>query len=526
MERLAEGGPQSERVLILAPVGRDAALTASLLAREGREAHTCPSVEELVREISRGAGLAILTEDVLNPETMAALSEFLRLQPAWSDFPVLVFTSGTGGESAVAQVLTMLRPLGNVSLLERPVRVATLVSAVEAALRARRRQYEVCALLEELQAGVRQRDEFLAMLGHELRNPLSAMLMAAYNLEAAGDAASATEMAARQRAIVRRQGQILSRLVDDLLEVARVTTGRVALQKTRTDLVAVVKRGVEAVTPLALQQGLAFDASTPHGALWVDGDPTRLEQVLSNLLTNAIKYTPAGGRIEVVVAREGEQAVLRVRDTGVGIEPEVLPRIFELFRQADRTLNRAMGGLGIGLTLVRTLVEMHGGVVAARSEGLGRGSEFVVRLPVAPTGERRATRPPLSGAAATGRRVFVLEDNADNREALVFLLQQLGHEIHWADEGILGAERIVQVHPELALIDIGLPGIDGYEVARRVRGALGTGIVLVAVTGYGQQEDEKRAMAAGFDLHMSKPIDVARLRRLLELDAKASAVGG
>jgi two-component system, sensor histidine kinase len=507
------------RILVLAPVGRDGALTVALLERAGYVAQACPDVAALIREIERGAGAALLTGEVLSVEAVAALAELVAHQPPWSDFPFIVFSSFGATATAAGRIIAALKSLGNVSLLERPARMASIVSAVDAALRARRRQYEVRDLVVQLRENVRQRDEFLAMLSHELRNPLNALLMAVQimdDLEEREPGADPNDPLQKPRAVLRRQAQILARLVDDLLEVARVTSGKVALKKARVDLGSLTLRVVEAVRPTAQQQDL--DVRFPAGAdrpTWVDGDATRLEQVLLNLLTNAIKYTPPGGRIEVRIWNEDKQVAIAVRDTGVGIDPEMLPRIFDLFRQAERTLDRSQGGLGIGLTLVRSLVELHGGSVRADSAGLGKGSEFIVRLP-ASTGRTTVdvpghTREPTSAP----RRIFVLEDHADNREGLVFFLQRLGHEVEADSDGAAGARRIVDLRPELAFIDIGLPTLDGYQVAAQVRQALGPGIFMVALTGYGQDEDQKRALAAGFDAHMAKPIDFKRLRFLL-----------
>jgi signal transduction histidine kinase/ActR/RegA family two-component response regulator len=514
-----------QRALVLAPLGRDAALTTSLLEAEGVSAQACVDLASLSVEIERGAALALLTEEVLTPDAIATLTEILSRQPPWSDFPLLVFTGSAASESEAARTLAALRPLGNVSLLERPVRVATLISAVNAALRARRRQYEVRALLEELQDGMRQRDEFLAMLGHELRNPLSALTTALQVMDLAEESAISLAPAARQqqKAIVRRQAQMLSRLVDDLLEVSRITSGKVALRSGRVELGALVSRAVDTLLPAAAAEGLTVEVARSAPFVWVLGDATRLDQIFANLLTNAIKYTPAQGRIHVSIGVDGAQAVVSVGDTGVGIEPEMLPRIFGLFRQLDRTLHRAKGGLGIGLTLVRNLVELHGGTVQARSEGLGRGSEFVVHLPLAPVEQPAPEERRRPASTSEARRVFVVEDHADNREALVLLLQQLGHEVFFAEDGAAGVAGIVETSPDVALVDIGLPVLDGYEVARRVRATLGNRVYLVALTGYGQSEDKELARKAGFDRHVPKPLDIVDLRRLLNAREASTA---
>jgi signal transduction histidine kinase/ActR/RegA family two-component response regulator len=511
-----------ERILVLAPLGRDAEMTVSLLEGVGRRAQACRDAGSVAACMDEGAGLVLTTEEALaGDEAFARIATELSRQPPWSDIPLLVFTSSHVSEAADAGALDRLRALGNVTLLERPIRVATLLSAVNAALRARRRQYELRAVLQQLRGRIRERDQFLAMLGHELRNPLAAITTAleATELLQQPTAARPPDRLAQLRGIVRRQALTLSRLVDDLLEVSRVTSGKISLQRTRFDLALLVRRAIDAIEPAARDGHLAIRLAEPVPSLWVNGDPTRLEQVLSNLLGNAVKYTLPGGRIDVTLWREADQAALAIGDNGVGIDGGTLPNIFDLFHQADRTLNRAKGGLGIGLTLVRSLVELHGGTVAARSDGLGRGSEFIVRLPLVSIPESVSASACLAPRSRR-MRVFVLEDYADNREALVLLLQQLGHEVESSENGMIGVRRIIETAPDLALVDIGLPGLDGYEVARQVRSALGARVALVAITGYGQKEDQRRALDAGFDRHIAKPVDLSRLQELLDLDGE------
>ncbi|MGE5414956.1 MAG: ATP-binding protein, partial [Syntrophomonadaceae bacterium] len=249
--------------------------------------------------------------------------------------------------------------------------------------------------------------------------------------------------------------------------------------------------------------------------VWVEGDAVRLEQIVNNLLTNALKYTPPGGRVEVRVGREGAEAVIRVADTGVGMGPEILPRVFELFAQADEALDRAHGGLGIGLTLVRSLVELHGGTVRAQSPGRGEGSTFVVRLPGAAAAGHAATDEELEGPGVEPRRILLIEDNADVRESLRELLSEAGHRVATASDGLAGIELAVSLRPDVALVDIGLPGLDGYGVARRLRQSLGDDVLLVALTGYGLPEDRRRALEGGFDAHVTKPVTLRAILRLL-----------
>jgi signal transduction histidine kinase len=370
------------------------------------------------------------------------------------------------------------------------------------------RERQARSLAEE---GSRAKDEFLAMLGHELRNPLNAVTAAMSVLERVDPYG---EHATRSREIVVRQAKHLNDLVDDLLDVARVTSGKIVLDRRLVDLALVVRRSV------AILQEAGRFASHPVdvdiGAAWVSGDETRLEQIAVNLLENAVKYTPPGKPIRVRVASEGNEAVFEVSDEGEGIAADLLPRIFDLFTQGERTLDRAQGGLGLGLTLVRNLTELHAGRVWAHSEGIGKGARFVVRLPLVPAPERSVEAKPAPAAAGRALRTLVIEDNVDSAETLKTLLSLQGHDVHIAHDGPTGVERALEVRPEVALVDIGLPGFDGFEVARRLRAAPGgDAIRLVALTGYGQPEDRRAAGAAGFDHFLVKPVDLLALGELL-----------
>ena len=369
----------------------------------------------------------------------------------------------------------------------------------------------------ELLEADRQKDEFLAMLAHELRNPLSAASNALHLLE---DTARAATGGVRLHAALERQIRHLSRMVDDLLDVSRITRGRIELKRVPLDVVRLVEDALLARRPSIEADGIALTLELPRGPVWVSADATRLEQVLANLLSNAVKYTSRPGSIAVRVEARPDAAVLRVRDSGIGIAPEKLDTIFDLFVQGDVTLDRSAGGLGIGLTLVRRLVEMHGGSVRAESAGPGRGAEFIVRLPtiaspaqaslaaIAPTAAARA-------AIAVGARVLVVEDLTDTRETLCEMLALWGHEVLSAAGGPQALELVAETPPEVALIDIGLPVMDGYEVARRLRRRFGRSVFLVALTGYGQARDQRNAVAAGFDVHVVKPCSPRILRQLI-----------
>jgi signal transduction histidine kinase/integral membrane sensor domain MASE1 len=402
--------------------------------------------------------------------------------------------------------------------IERPdadflERMTVIGSQIGQFIERRRAEMERTALLRreqtaraEAEAASRAKDEFLAMLGHELRNPLGAISTAVSALERTDAQA---EQARHLRAIIARQAAHLARLVNDLLDVARVTSGKVLLHRQATDLREVAERCVTALQ----QAGRAGQHAIRLAgeAAPVEADPMRLEQVVANLLDNAVKYTPAGGRIDVVVEREKGEAVLRITDTGIGIPPEVLPQVFDLFVQGRQSLERAEGGLGLGLSLARRLVELHGGRITATSRGRDAGSEFVVRLPLAtrPPDVLTATVPAPVGAP---RRVLVIEDHRDAREGLSLLLRQWGHEVHEAEDGVQGLERLLALHPDVAFVDIGLPGLDGYSIARAVRAApAGAGPYLGALTGYGQADDRRRAEEAGFDRHLVKPVEEGQL---------------
>ena len=373
------------------------------------------------------------------------------------------------------------------------------------------RERQARAIAEEAN---RSKDEFLAMLGHELRNPLGAIANAAQLLGAPDE-----ESRAHARAVINRQVQHLGRMTDDLLDAARAMTGKIVLQRQPLDLAEAAARALATIRAAGRtgQRRLAQQLEP----VWIDADPTRIEQILGNLLGNALKFTPEGGTITVTVAREGDDAVLHVADTGIGMPAELAARAFEPFVQGERPLDRSYGGLGIGLTVVRRLAELHGGSAAARSEGPGRGSVLTVRLPAihAP----RMSRVRAGGkTAAAARDILVVEDNEDARETLRRMLELQGHRVRVAADGPSGLEAVRAAAPEIALIDVGLPKMDGYELARRIREEFGASLggarrpYLVAITGYGLPEDRNRTREAGFDLHLVKPVDAATLADVLE----------
>jgi PAS domain S-box-containing protein len=440
-------------------------------------------------------------EEVFPPETAAQFRENDRRALAGGAgvqvIEALEHSDGTRHHSLVSK-FPILGPDGQPSLVGGMAIDVTERIQMEAALR----------------DADRRKDEFLAMLAHELRNPLAPIRNAVHIMKLVGPVEPNLQ---RSREMIERQSLHLARLVDDLLDVSRITRGKIALHREPVELASVIARAVETSRPLIDARRHELTVTLPPESVRVEADVTRLAQVVGNLLNNAAKYTEEGGRIGLTVEAAPAQAVLRVRDSGVGIPADLLPRVFDLFTQGDRSLARSEGGLGIGLTLVRSLVEMHGGSVEARSEGPGKGSEFVVRLPalrVSPARTETADGP--SRCQARARRVLVVDDSPDAADSLALWLKIEGHEVRTAPDGPTALEAAAAFRPEVIFLDIGLPRMDGYEVARRLRGQLGLrDATLIAVTGYGQEEDRRRAEEAGFDAHLVKPADPEALERLL-----------
>jgi len=500
----------------MAPVGKDALLIEAMLRRYAVDTLVCPNAELLMAELQRGAAAVLLAEEAL-AYCGEQLSGWIARQPTWSDLPVLLLTHHGADSPAAASAL---RTLGNVTLVERPVRVRALASAVHSALRARDRQYQTRAHVEEREEANQRKDQFLATLAHELRNPLAPIRNGLYVLERATDVGNPVIRSVSD--MMSRQVDYLVRLVDDLMEVSRITRGKIDLRKSNTDLQSIISRALETSRPLVQSARHELVVSMPSEPLPLLADPVRLAQVFSNLLQNAAKYTDPGGRIRVAVERESAAAVVRVMDNGIGISPTALSRIFEMFVQADPHDSRAQTGLGIGLTLARSLVELHDGSITATSAGPGAGSTFVVRLPLTLDAGAREGRPRSEPLRIEGSsRILVVDDNRDAAESLSKLLGMLGAEVRVAHDGPSALELCAAFTPTLVFLDIGMPGMDGHEVAHRIRAQFDArSLMLVALTGRSQERDRRLSASAGFDHHLIKPADIDTIERIIEASAK------
>ena len=501
-----------ERILVWAPA-RDGRLTCGFLTEIGFSCVHCQSWDELRAELRNGVGALVIAGEFLSEPFFANLQTIIEAQPAWSDLPLIVVASMERPGSADPVAM-----LGNVSVLQRPVSLDTLRSSVAAALRARRRQYQIRDLLQQRDEADKRKDEFLAMLAHELRNPLAPLRTALELLKLE----PSPHVVSQAKATMERQVTNLTRLVDDLLDVSRIATGKIALKRIALDVRQRVSDAVSAAQPSARLKNLNLELRLPDHPVFVQADPVRLEQMLGNLIANAMKFTPAGGDIRVSLESDNQSALMKVRDTGMGIAPSQLEYVFELFGQAAASLDRSQGGLGIGLTVVRWIAELHGGRARLFSEGVGRGTEAVVHLPLHAGQAVTASPVAESGVRATpARRVLVIDDNVDVAETLAVYLEQIGHEVVKAHDGRTAIDAARRQQPQVIVCDLGLPGLDGYEVARTLRDMpFLQSALLIAVSGYGEAADREKARSAGFAHHLTKPADPLMLADLIANDAR------
>jgi signal transduction histidine kinase/CheY-like chemotaxis protein len=526
--------PDEFRVLLLPPTRRDAQVLGKTLADAGILCVHFQSVAALADALAQGAGAVVVSEEALTggPERLAAK---INAQPVWSDLPVIVLSPAGAEKPALTNVLPHL---GNVSVLERPVRVTTLISVVRSALRARDRQYQVRDHLLELKraedaersaraeaerAG-QMKDEFLATLSHELRTPLNAILGWAQILKASPPS---SEDVTEGVEIIERNARAQTQIIEDLLDMSRIISGKIRLDVQRVDIAEVVRAAVDTVKPAANAKGIALRAVLDSVSPAVSGDSNRLQQVFWNLLTNAVKFTPRGGRVQVLLERVNSHLEISIADNGEGIDPQFLPHVFDRFRQADATTTRRHGGLGLGLAIVKQLVELHGGSVRVKSPGKGQGTTFVVSLPLAvlhpdpptETLEPESMTTGCEGSAGTpihieGLKVLVVDDEPDARSLLRRLLQDCKATVFVAGSAEEAMALLESRRPDVLVSDIGMPGEDGYSLLRRVRALpdeRGGATPAIALTAYVRAEDRVTAIMAGFQHHVSKPVEPREL---------------
>ena len=505
------------RVLVFAPIGRDTALTTELLTRSAIPCHACASLREVCDEVRAGAGAVLLTEEALSDPAIDQLATALGAQPPWSDISILLFAGGDRNHASL-RTLHKLEVLRNVTLLDRPVRTAAVVSTVRAALRGRQRQYELRDTVVALQKSRmdaeeanRLKDEFLATVSHELRTPLNAILGWVAMLRQARFEPSRV---ATILEIIERNAKSQAQLIADVLDISRMISGRVKLEVSAVSLARVVLDAVDSIRPGAAARGIELHLDVDEGPV-ANADPDRIQQIIWNLLSNACKFTPEGGRIDVSLAADRTRATITVSDTGAGISPDFLPYVFDRFRQAEQGFTRSHGGLGLGLAIVKHLTEMHGGEASAKSDGSGKGATFEVRLPLARSIARaRASRietdtsSELPDVDLSDRSILVVDDDESTRELMVTLLSRSGAHVRVVESVRAAIAQFDVDVPELVLADIGMPEEDGLSMIRRIRQrppARGGLVRAIAVSAYARPEDREAALAAGYDDFLTKP---------------------
>ncbi|MES3020077.1 MAG: response regulator [Pseudomonadota bacterium] len=493
------------RVLIYAPTGRDAVLASKMLTLAHVENMVVKNTTELSEQMLAGVGAVLTVEEALSPGGMKALGDFVLRQPSWSDLPIMLLTHRGPDSLSVRRAIATL---GNVTLLERPVRTLTLITSLQSVLRARAKQYQV-------RETDRRKDEFLASLGHELRNPLAPIRTSMGVL---------THMYPNQPPItkvsevIERQVTHLTRLVDDLLDVARINSGKIELQPTHITFAAIINHVVELCAAAAAAKRIRLELALPHDEIRLFADYARVVQIVANIVTNAVKFTPEDGAIRVHAQVVGGCLEISISDSGIGLDAAALERIFSMFEQSRPLSGQIRSGLGIGLSLSRQFAEMHGGSVHARSEGIGKGSEFIVKLPVVSTVPASASGPAGAGAADLTDyrpRVLVVDDNRDAADSLQFMFEMEHCNVATAYDGFAAVRAVELAMPDMIVMDLGMPSMDGYEAARQIRRHPGSqSVLMIALTGWGQSDARQRTIEAGFDHHLVKPVDFDEIRQL------------
>lgn len=510
--------PEPIKFLLVDDLEANLQALEALLKRDGLELLTARSGQEAL-EILLVHDIALALLDVQMPGMSGfELAELMRSTERTRKVPIIFLTAGM----VDSQRRIRGYEKGAVDFLTKPIEGASLLNKATTFFELARQRQELAQSNVKLEEADRRKNEFLAMLAHELRNPLAPLRNAAEILQTAGVSPEEKEQA---QSILTRQIENMARMIDDLLDVSRITEGKIELRKQAVDLSTVLNAAASLVRADCAARHQKLAMVLPKDPVFLDADATRLEQVFGNLLTNACKYAGEGCQITVQAERSGNDAVVKVMDDGAGMDPELLPRIFDLFVQASRTLDRQHGGLGIGLTLVKRLVTLHGGAIVAHSDGLGRGSVFTVRLPLLHNPPPAAQAPRAAPPADVRRRILIVDDNMDSARSLAILQKRMGHETRTAFSGIEALEVASQFDPEVVLLDIGLPGMDGFEVARQIRAtpALAS-VFLVAMSGYGSASDRQEGLKAGFNEFLVKPIDLDVLQGWLRTKSLGTGV--
>ena len=526
-----------ERVMVIAPVGSDASSIATLLNERGFQCCVCEQPEQVIDEIAN-AGALLMTEEALAFPSTSTLIAALQNQPPWSEMPIVILTNSSSQQRDLLNATA--KTAGNVTLLERPIGTEILVRTMQVALRSRRRQYQVRDLLAEQERN-RQRleeseeelltllsreqglrlaadeanrlkDEFLATLSHELRNPLNVILGFSELLMRSDEVARSPQLLRLSEGL-RRNALAQSYLIRDLLELSRLRSGKMTLNRETVSIVTAVNNAIETVRADAEAKQIDIQVATPTEPLFVHGDLVRLEQIVWNLLANAVKFTPAGGKVSVQVMQADDEIVLIVKDTGQGIEKSFLPKVFEMFRQGDARASREHAGLGIGLALVQQLVRLHDGSVTADSEGAGKGTTITLRLPAKVYAEARVVRArKLPTAKLDHITVLAVDDDPDTTDLLRYLLEMNGATVITANSGAEALQLVVGRAIDVVVSDISMPSMDGFEFVRRLRSLPGKEDVrVIALTGFGREEDIEQVRSEGFVAHVTKPLDVEAL---------------
>lgn len=511
------------RVLIFTPTGRDASLTQKILNEAGIASFICSDIEEFCGQLDSGAGAALITEEALNQPAVNRLIQSLEKQPAWSDIPVIFFA--TNSDSA-ARLLNLLGQRANLIVLERPINISIVTGAVRSALRARQRQYQTQRLLVELEEADRQKDLFLATISHELRTPLNAILGWAGILRSDEIDAQTAE---RGLLTIERNARAQSQLIEDILDMSRIIRGNLRITPEPFEVIPAIKAAIDVVRPAAQAKKINIEVALDAPAQVVSGDSGRFQQIIWNLLSNAIKFTPEGGRVAIQMAQVSEHINISVSDTGKGISAEFLPHVFDYFRQADNSITRNYGGLGLGLAIVRHLAELHGGRVFASSAGLGQGATFTVTLPVMKTPHSQSPAPfaaksktpadkkvPPQNAfpLLKGLRILVVDDAEDTRELMTEVLTKYGAIIVTAQSVAEALGLLENSRFDLLVSDIEMPNRDGYSLIQEIRArenGQGRKLPAVALTAHTTAIDRIRALSAGYDTHIAKPVEIDEL---------------